>query len=212
MSLVSCPPEVVIHVLENLRGDQIARCASVRRFTLNHLRHLSTWIQVCSLFRSLIDASMALQYKILLSKWHYLDLLALPASDNVVTSADCVEILRRHEFAWAGLKWTHVIDLPFKPNHPMSLHGNLISWIGTEGDSTKLFLSKLPSSLRHVPIEEFGNQPLSFDLGIPGQLSRSVVYKIDASQDLLVTINRQEFVIYHVFSRAETRSLATRSD
>jgi hypothetical protein len=34
MELISCPPEILIHVLSNLRGDQIALCATVRSIAL----------------------------------------------------------------------------------------------------------------------------------------------------------------------------------
>jgi hypothetical protein len=64
------------------------------------------------------------------------------------------------------------------------------------GNSPKLFMVKLSSSLRHNASDEKSeNQSTSFDLDIPNQRNRSVVYKIDVSQDLLVTFDRWKLVI-----------------
>jgi hypothetical protein len=124
------------------------------------------------------------------------DLLALP--DNTLTLAECVESLKRHELAWATLRWTREIDLALIAKHALSIQGNLISWTqdNADGNGLALCLAKLPSSLRHASDQALEYQTIPFDLDIPDQFGGPVVYyKIDLSQDLLVTIRGQKLVI-----------------
>jgi hypothetical protein len=138
-----------------------------------------------------------LQYKILLSKLHYTDLLGLPAWDNANSPlADCVQSLKRNELAWATLQWSRETDLPFIACHPADLIGNTFTWIVTEGNQVKLCVSKLPSSLRHEPVQGPDVPAISLDLDILPHMVHSVLHKIDVSQDLLVMVSCSEFVLY----------------
>jgi len=143
---------------------------TLRIFTFFDPAELVDFRRVNSFFKSLIDETITLQYRI-----------ALFASgmengpSGVLTTSERLESLRNYEASWKKLEWTEHHTISYPQGLAWALYGNV--WAHSRGSDAIDFV-QLPSRLRGIPIRQW---TLRFDFDV-GEFS------MDPSQDLLVII------------------------
>ncbi|KAI9461007.1 hypothetical protein BJY52DRAFT_245215 [Lactarius psammicola] len=126
--------------------------------------------RINSFFKSLIDETATLQYRIALFASGMVD---GPPGD--LTASERLELLRSYEASWKNIEWNDHTTIPSPVGSLWELYGNV--WAHSGGSDTIEFV-QLPSRLRGIPMRQW---TLRLDFALRD-------FGMDPSQDLLVTI------------------------
>ncbi|KAI9461008.1 hypothetical protein BJY52DRAFT_1415680 [Lactarius psammicola] len=126
--------------------------------------------KINSFFKSLIDETTTLQYRIALFASGMVD---GPPGD--LTASERLELLRSYSASWKNIEWNEHTTIPSPVGHLWELYGNV--WAHSRGSDAIEFV-QLPSRLRGIPMRQW---TLRFDFALRD-------FGMDPSQDLLVTI------------------------
>jgi hypothetical protein len=142
---------------------------------------------VNSFFKSLIDETTTIQYRIALFASGSED---GPPGDLTISKR--LELLRIYEVSWKNLEWNEYNTIPSKVPSPIrgiwEFYGNV--WAYCRGAANIEFI-QLPSHLRGIPMRHW---ILRFDFEVRE-------FGVDSSQDLLVTIENFEKYVWWSISR-----------
>jgi hypothetical protein len=130
-------------------------------------------MQVCSLFRELINDSAALQYIIELAAAGQVNGPEAPGT----SSASRLEALQKHQSSWDNLKWSRELRIPMERGGLWELYGGVLAQSTAEGTLT---FTQLPSDLRSIEEKVWTLGP-NFGVAIRD-------FGMDPSQDLLVLV------------------------
>jgi hypothetical protein len=145
--------------------------------------------RVNSFFKSLIDETTTLQYRIELFASGMVD---GPPGD--LSTRERLELLRSYETSWKKIEWNEHSTILSPHGHLWELYGNV--WAHSRGSDAIDFV-QLPSRLRGIPMRQW---TLKFDF-VPRD------FGMDPSQDLLVTI--ENFENTPNLCRIQLRTLST---
>lgn len=165
------PVELVLRILEALDPQVLVNCRRVMFFHIVPLVLLSENTQTSRLVKSLIDGTIALQYRIALYSSGMVD-----GPPGQLDTSERLSLLRSYEASWKNLDWNAHTCLPVPGGSLWELYGNV--WAHSGVDDTILFV-QLPSRLRGITMRQW---TLKLDHA-PRDFS------MDPSQDLLVTID-----------------------
>ncbi|KAH9937048.1 uncharacterized protein B0H18DRAFT_968898 [Fomitopsis serialis] len=164
------PTELVAHILADLDCIDLLRCR-----------------EVCRMFDAVVEDSAVLQYKI--------ELLKAGQEDNhrlgILSAAERLQLLRKHQAAWASLDFSYQKSVPMLIGHTWELYGGVLAQ-GT--DQSNLNFRQLPSALRSIEEKEWKIEGLGFEIRD---------FSMDPAQDLLVAIQMPDSPtsVFHVHLR-----------
>ena len=100
-----------------------------------------------------------------------------------LTTSERLELLRRYETSWKNIEWSEHHTIPLSPGDGTNweLYGNI--WGNSRGSDAIDFV-QLPSRLRGISLRQW---TLRFDFDVAH-------FRMDPSQDLLVTIEFRKYV------------------
>ncbi|KAH9064345.1 hypothetical protein EDB87DRAFT_1785862 [Lactarius vividus] len=142
-----------------------------------------------SFFKSLIDETTTLQYRIALFASGMED-----GPPGGLTTSERLELLKNYEASWKNLQWNEHTTLPLPAGSLWELYGNV--WAHSRGSDAIEFV-QIPSRLRGIPMRQW---TLRFDYDLRD-------FGMDPSQDLLVTI--ENFRNSPTLCRIQSRALST---
>ncbi|KAI0257677.1 hypothetical protein BJV78DRAFT_1164288 [Lactifluus subvellereus] len=170
------PIELTIQVLEALDPLSLVNCRRTSR-----------------LFKSLIDETTTLQYRIALYASGMVD-----GPPGQLSSLERLNLLRSYEASWKNVDWSEHTSIPL-PGGIWELYGNV--WAHGRGDNG-INCIQLPSRLRGISMRQW---TLEFDFTLRD-------FGMDPSQDLLVTIEMRHpqpcQIGLHTLSTGEKHPLA----
>ena len=123
-----------------------------------------------SFFKSLIDETTTLQYRIALFASGMVD-----GPPGELTTSERLELLRKYEASWKNIEWNEDNTVTFSVGPAQKIYGNV--WAHSKGRDAIDFI-QLPSRLRGIPMRQW-TAKFGFDIQDFG---------MDPSQDLLVTV------------------------
>lgn len=132
--------------------------------------------QVCSIFLSIVDNNVSIQYKVELLAANLVDgdPVAIPQDP-----AGRLALLKAHQEAWRPLHWT--IETPLSMEGPAwELIGGVL---GVSPSPDVLQITQLPSKYRRIPYKQWTLSNKGFEVED---------FSMDPSQDLLVVVQRQD--------------------
>ncbi|KAI9445330.1 hypothetical protein H4582DRAFT_910180 [Lactarius indigo] len=145
--------------------------------------------RVNSFFKSLVDETTTLQYRIALFASGMED---GPPGD--LHAYERLELLRKYEASWKNLEWNEHTTIPLPVGPLWELYGNV--WAHSRGSDAIEFI-QIPSRLRGIPMRQW---TLRFDYDLRD-------FGMDPSQDLLVII--ENFRRSPNICRIQLRTLST---
>ncbi|KAH9037200.1 hypothetical protein EDB85DRAFT_1937014 [Lactarius pseudohatsudake] len=172
MSWSALPTELTLRILSFFGPTELVLCRTVNSF-----------------FKSLIDETTTLQYRIALFASGMED-----GPPGGLTTSERLKLLKNYEASWKNLEWNEHTTIPLPEGSLWELYGNV--WAHSRGSDAIEFV-QLPSRLRGIPMRQW---TLRFDYCLRD-------FGIDPSQDLLVTI--ENFRISPNLCRIQSRTLST---
>ncbi|KAJ7591110.1 hypothetical protein C8J56DRAFT_934707 [Mycena floridula] len=150
------PPELFCSILETCSVHDIVRCR-----------------ELCRSFKSIIDASSSLQYKIQLA------VAGLqPTAGQKLPASTLLQTLQKYQDAWKNFKWTAKTTVRLSDIETWEVTGNLMAYYSLDRG---LFTFKQIASLyREIPLKEWSFAP---------QDHKVSDFTIDPTQDLLVAVH-----------------------
>ncbi|KAI0307691.1 hypothetical protein B0F90DRAFT_1676259 [Multifurca ochricompacta] len=149
----SIPVELTLQILDLLDPQTLINCSTINR-----------------LFKSLIDETTTLQYRIALFASGMVD-----GPPGHLSASQRLSLLRDYEASWKDIIWNEHKSIPVPDGNLWELYGNV--WARSRGEDAIVFV-QLPSRLRGIPMRQW---TLKFNFALRD-------FGMDPSQDLLVTI------------------------
>jgi hypothetical protein len=168
----SLPVELYASILGHLDYKSLLKCMQVGGGFFTFIPHFRHFLQVCSLFRELINDTASLQYAIELAAAGQVN----GPETSATSSAIRLEALKKHQSSWDSLKWSRELRFPMESGGLWELYGGVLAQSTAEG---MLTFMQLPSDLRSI-------EEKVWTLGKFGFVVRDI--GMDPSQDLLVLI------------------------
>jgi hypothetical protein len=175
--MASVPTELFGAILSQLDVRDLLICRAVS--LLHTFSALLITVQVCSLFRALIDSLPSLQYKI--------ELAIAGQEDGVGHSLSTRRrLLRRHQLSWDALHWTQDLRFSMFRGGLWELYGNVLAQITSNGHT--LHFKQLPSQSRAIEEKAWTVNVTQF---------RVRDFAIDPAQDLLIIVEQPQGFVLH---------------
>ena len=135
--------------------------------------------QLSALFRTIIDTTALLHYKIELELTGNVD-----GRDADTSAAACLERLKNSQRAWKDFRWTKETLGPVLKESCAHISGSVLAQMG---DDSTMVCSQLPTSNRNIPYKERKFDKFGFEV---------IEFAVDQGQDLLVLVE-ETYVSYH---------------
>jgi hypothetical protein len=176
--MLSFPAELYTSILEHLSYKSLLKCMQVGGcWSFRFFRQVKHLLQVCSLFRELINETASLQYAIELAAAGQVN----GPETSGASSASRLEALKKHQSSWDNLKWSRELRIPMEGGGLWELYGGVLAQSTAEGTLTFM---QLPSDLRSIEEKVWTLENL-------GLVVRD--FGMDPSQDLLVLIQSPDW-------------------